>query len=144
FLHAIAENPGDDTVRLVYSDWLEENGQPERAAFIRLQCELEPLRFEIDRPRVEALLAQEAELLYRHGEVWLGPAVSAAREEQPPRYHPGIYGPYFRRGVPEVVAVSLDTLLHHGEKLLAAHPTIRELAVFDVQRRGSELAACEL
>jgi uncharacterized protein (TIGR02996 family) len=36
---AICENPADDTPRLVYADWLEENGRPERAEFIRLQCE---------------------------------------------------------------------------------------------------------
>src|SRR5262245_19361390 len=99
FLHAIAENPDDDTVRLVYSDWLEENGQPRRRAVIRLQCELEPVRFEIDRPHVEALLTQEAGLLSRHQEAWLGPAVYAARKGDLPRYHPGIYGPYFRRGM---------------------------------------------
>jgi uncharacterized protein (TIGR02996 family) len=42
-LHAICENPDDDTPRLVYSDWLEEHGGPEglaRAEFIRLQIEL--------------------------------------------------------------------------------------------------------
>ncbi len=37
FLKAICENPDDDTVRLVYADWLEENGDPERAEFIRCQ-----------------------------------------------------------------------------------------------------------
>lgn len=34
-LRAICENPREDTPRLVYADWLEENGQHERAAFIR-------------------------------------------------------------------------------------------------------------
>jgi uncharacterized protein (TIGR02996 family) len=37
---AICEEPWEDTPRLVYADWLEENGQPERAEFIRLQIEL--------------------------------------------------------------------------------------------------------
>ena len=36
---AICELPAEDTPRLVYADWLEENGQHERAEFIRLQCE---------------------------------------------------------------------------------------------------------
>jgi uncharacterized protein (TIGR02996 family) len=35
FVRDIAENPGDDTPRLIYADWLEENGEPERAEFIR-------------------------------------------------------------------------------------------------------------
>jgi uncharacterized protein (TIGR02996 family) len=36
---AICEHPAEDTPRLVYADWLDENGRPERAEFIRLQCE---------------------------------------------------------------------------------------------------------
>lgn len=40
FIRAICSNPADDTPRLVMADWLEENGQEERAEFIRVQCEL--------------------------------------------------------------------------------------------------------
>ena len=40
FLRTIAENPDDDNPRLVFSDWLEENGHQDRAEFIRLQIEL--------------------------------------------------------------------------------------------------------
>jgi uncharacterized protein (TIGR02996 family) len=40
FLRAIFDAPDDDTPRLVYADFLEENGEPERAALIRAQCEL--------------------------------------------------------------------------------------------------------
>src|SRR5262245_10554315 len=36
---AILDAPDDDAPRLVWADWLEENGDPEWAAFIRLQCE---------------------------------------------------------------------------------------------------------
>ena len=37
FLRAICENPDDDAPRLIYADWLDENGDSERAEFIRLQ-----------------------------------------------------------------------------------------------------------
>jgi uncharacterized protein (TIGR02996 family) len=37
---AIIANPADDVARLVYADWLDEHDRPERAEFIRLQCEL--------------------------------------------------------------------------------------------------------
>jgi uncharacterized protein (TIGR02996 family) len=40
FLDAIIAELDNDTVRLVYADWLEEHGEPERAEFIRVQCEL--------------------------------------------------------------------------------------------------------
>ncbi len=39
-LRAILDNPAEDTPRLVFADWLEENGQGERAEFIRVQCEI--------------------------------------------------------------------------------------------------------
>ena len=37
---AILAAPEEDTPRLVYADWLDENGQPNRAEFIRVQIEL--------------------------------------------------------------------------------------------------------
>jgi uncharacterized protein (TIGR02996 family) len=40
FLAAIRASPADDLPRLVYADWLDEHGQPERAEFIRVGCEL--------------------------------------------------------------------------------------------------------
>lgn len=39
-LQAIATAPDDDTYRLIYTDWLEENGRSEEAEFIRLGCAL--------------------------------------------------------------------------------------------------------
>ena len=37
-LAAIKANPADDLPRLVAADWLEENGESERAEFVRVQC----------------------------------------------------------------------------------------------------------
>lgn len=37
-LDAIFDHPDEDTPRLVYADWLQENGQQNYAEFIRLQC----------------------------------------------------------------------------------------------------------
>jgi uncharacterized protein (TIGR02996 family) len=39
FIDAIAEDPDDDTARLVYADWLDERGDP-RAEYLRLEAEL--------------------------------------------------------------------------------------------------------
>jgi uncharacterized protein (TIGR02996 family) len=47
FLRAIFDAPDDDTPRLIYADLLEENGEEERAQFIRWQCD--PIRWQ--RPR---------------------------------------------------------------------------------------------
>lgn len=40
FLAAICAEPGDDTRRLAFADWLDEHDQPDRAEFIRVQIEL--------------------------------------------------------------------------------------------------------
>lgn len=39
-LAAVIADPDDDTVRLAMADWWDENGQPERAEFCRVQVEL--------------------------------------------------------------------------------------------------------
>jgi uncharacterized protein (TIGR02996 family) len=39
-LAAVLAEPDEDAPRLVYADWLEENGDPARAEFIRVQCRL--------------------------------------------------------------------------------------------------------
>jgi uncharacterized protein (TIGR02996 family) len=40
FLTDIIAYPQDDDIRLIYADWLEENGQSERAEFVRVQIKL--------------------------------------------------------------------------------------------------------
>jgi uncharacterized protein (TIGR02996 family) len=60
-MQAILDDPDDDGVRLVYADWLEEHGHTERAAFIRVQCEL--ARLPEDDSRRTSLEAKERELL---------------------------------------------------------------------------------
>ena len=37
---AILDNPDDDDVRLIYADWLDDQGDSARAEFIRVQIEL--------------------------------------------------------------------------------------------------------
>jgi uncharacterized protein (TIGR02996 family) len=70
FLRAMQEED-DDTSRLVFADWLDDNDQPERAEFIRIQCEL--ARWVPDLGRRTQLQRREQELLARHGEEWIGP-----------------------------------------------------------------------
>jgi uncharacterized protein (TIGR02996 family) len=42
FLHAIRDNPADDTARPVYADWLDERDDP-RGDFLRLHVALRSL-----------------------------------------------------------------------------------------------------
>src|SRR5262249_59984007 len=67
-LRAIEEAPEDDAPRLVYADWLEENGDDSdlaRSEFIRLQCAR--VRGGGAKPS-----KREAELLARFGAGWRG------------------------------------------------------------------------
>ncbi len=66
-LAAIWESPHDDLPRLVYADWLDETGDPAKAAraeFIRVQCELARMG-EFDDRR-ESLTNTEQALLHSH------------------------------------------------------------------------------
>lgn len=72
-LAAIHAHPDDDTLRLAYADWLDENGQPARAEFVRLQIAAEPPESAEERRRRSA---REWELLAAHRDRWtadLGP-----------------------------------------------------------------------
>lgn len=69
-LKAIAAAPDDDFPRGVYADWLDENEQPARAEFIRVQCELEK-QPRVDRSgRKKELQQRENALLEEFGAQW--------------------------------------------------------------------------
>ena len=76
-LRAIREHPDDDLPRLVYADWLEEHGEPQRAEFIRSQVEL--ARGVESEQRRQALRAREAELLETHAAGWTEPLAGLVR-----------------------------------------------------------------
>src|SRR5262245_44796938 len=103
FLQAITASPEDDTPRLVYADWCEENGEPDRADLIRAQCEL--ARLTTDSPRRRLLAARAWELVNRHGEEWAAPVRDLVEE-----WH-------FRRGFIDRVTVSAETLITRADEL---------------------------
>lgn len=127
FLQAIRDEPDDDIPRLVYADWLEENGQAERAEFIRTQVELPGVR---DRGRSLELLRQLRALMVEYRDRWLGPLATAAPEA------------VFERGFVQEVTLDAGVFLDMAEQLLATHPITRVRLV----RLGGlmgEIAACE-
>ncbi len=48
FLADICEHPDDDAPRLIYADWLDDNGDSARAEFIRVQCRIAALDRELE------------------------------------------------------------------------------------------------
>src|SRR5438105_15368274 len=71
FLNDIIANPDEDGPRLVFADWLDDNGDPARAEFIRLQCER--ARLPPDDPRSLDLELRVGELLGAHEPRWRAP-----------------------------------------------------------------------
>jgi uncharacterized protein (TIGR02996 family) len=69
-LAAIWEYPHEDTPRLVYADWLTEHGQPERAEFIRVQCELAQLGEWDESPRKVELEKRQKHLWTKYAKAW--------------------------------------------------------------------------
>src|SRR5262249_51832482 len=76
FIEAIGASPEDDGLRLIYADWLEEHDEPDRAEFIRVQCDLEPVRRQYENDRVSSLRSREGDLLLKHREGWLAELVA--------------------------------------------------------------------
>jgi uncharacterized protein (TIGR02996 family) len=142
FLEAIVADPEDDVVRLVYADWLDDHGRPERAEFIRLQIELARLRAdwlddrrlpehaglftlqsEVERlrtgdPRQKALEDREAELLTEYGGQWLHPLQDLLPE--------GDCEPVFHRGFVQEITFwgrgGAHCLLAHAAELFRHAP----------------------
>jgi uncharacterized protein (TIGR02996 family) len=136
FVRAIAETLYDDTPRLVYADWLEDHGDPDRAEFIRVQCELEPMRDRYEIDRAAQLHRREGELLHLHAKTWLG-AMPKGWDD----WRAGVECE-FRRGFVDTVSMPVRTFLDLGPAILQLHPVIRRLVLFRVHGYGQRLAAC--
>jgi carbon storage regulator len=67
FLEAVADGPHDESVRLVFADWLEERGDP-LGEFLRNACRLAGLA--ADDPRRAALRGRQRALWAEHGAAW--------------------------------------------------------------------------
>ena len=108
-LHAaIRAQPEDDTARLVYADWLEENGEHDRAAFIRLQ--VEAVRAEPFGPTARAAAQRANELLNKNWKEW-----TAVVRDQVPDFR-------FERGFVGHVVAESGAFLGVADAVFAAHP----------------------
>lgn len=112
-LKTIRESPDDDTARLVYADFIEEEGDPARAEFIRVQIALS--HTEETAPERRALEDREHELLAEHESRWLG---------VPPDSE-GLERWQFARGFVDEVSATPLFMLNEGSDLCAANPLRR-------------------
>jgi uncharacterized protein (TIGR02996 family) len=111
FLEHIVTHPDDDPARLVFADWLEEQGQSARAELIRVQ--IERARLPGWDARQVGLRLRERALLDKHGRKW---------EEELPAVE-GVNWGKFRRGfVAEATFSSFAVLGMNASTCWAAAP----------------------
>jgi len=113
-LAAIAASPDDDLPRLVYADWLDENGCPLRAEFIRLQIEIAK-KETLPRAVVNVfshLWKRQQEILDNHLDELLGPLAGIVT----------LYNYEFHRGFLEQLTLRLEDFLDHTEVVGALRP----------------------
>jgi uncharacterized protein (TIGR02996 family) len=107
FMEAIIQEPEEDSHRLIFADWLEEQDDP-RSEFIRLQCELD--RLEAGDPERAACSKREQELRQRHASEWASPIARLTS------------GFEFRRGFVERIRVDGADLLANAAALFRLAP----------------------
>jgi uncharacterized protein (TIGR02996 family) len=125
---AILENPADDLPRLVYADWLEEHGQPERAEFIRLQCEawhLCPQYATIDEARTAASRLKQGHIDAWHAEL---PTLTGVE-----------WSDLFVRGFVDSVWIEAGRNLRAQLDAAFAATPLLHLTAMDFGRKGLEL-----
>ena len=125
-LAAIRTNPDEDTPRLVFADWLDEHDQPERAEFIRLQCEVARLP-----PGKEASAkAKKADALLKANKgAWFGSLVKAFNLIEPTPRDEG----RLDRGFITALTGNVDTFVKHADALNNFAPCLHTANVWGVQ-----------
>jgi uncharacterized protein (TIGR02996 family) len=134
FVRGIVADLYDNTPRLAFADWLDEHGEHDRAEFIRVQCELEPMRDKYEIPRAAELHEREDKL--RSEAEWLG--------TMPKGWDGWRTGNsiLFRRGFPDTLALPARTILELGAQIRELHPTIRRVVLFRLNGYGERIARC--
>jgi uncharacterized protein (TIGR02996 family) len=126
FLRDIIEKPDDDAVRLIYADWLQDNGDPDRAEFIRLQIERASRGGEEPEKR-------EAALLKKHEATWEKEVPAWARRHANFRV--------FRRGFIDHVVCTAREFLNGPAGMFRKSP-VRSIEFRTYSERAAELAKC--
>lgn len=126
FLQRIRAYPDDDAQRLIFADWLDEQGDP-RGRFIRVQLALAELT--AAAPAWKALAVQERDLHTAHRAEWEAPFRGLAT------------GLVFRRGFVEELNVNARVFLRAAPDIFAAAP-VRHVHLLDVGEALPAVTQC--
>jgi uncharacterized protein (TIGR02996 family) len=134
-LSAIHADPKNDTPRLAYAAWLQANGQPDAAEFIRIQCQ-EPY-FKLDTADDTAKLSHDTWWAYRDHKLRVNRAIELLNRIYGSTRYPKLRHMYWEeyvRGLP----------LYHDEIddycLDQSFDTLNPLARLDLTLRTARLA----
>ncbi len=126
FLQRIRAYPDDDAQRLIFADWLDEEGDP-RGQFIRVQLALAHLA-EHDRAG-DNLRIEERQLLAVH------------RDEWEAQFRGLVTGAVFRRGFVDEGKVAARQFVRHADEIFAVSP-VRHVHLLDVGESLPAVAQC--
>lgn len=120
-LAQILAHPEDDTLRLVYADWLQEHDQPERAEFIRWQVGRDATTWATDSDPVRTM-----------GRPWMRAELDAIPLSPP-------WEVAYRRGFIAQLACTADGWLARGDQIRERHPVTRVVLTTwpEIEFRGS-------
>ena len=125
FLAAIKAHPDDDTPRLVFADWLDEHGEPERARVIRNMVAAPDgvvmvywaaghcRPWQVSTHRVRKWRGCSADFRACVPEVKTGPSIDLE----------------FRRGFAVLLVVSFEGWVAFRESLMESHPLVEDLRI---------------
>ena len=126
FLQRIRAYPDDDTQRLIFADWLDEEGDP-RGRFIRVQLALAELPPDATARRGYAV--EERDLLEAHREEWEAPLRRFAT------------GCVFRRGFVDEINVGAKVFLRSADEIFEAAP-VRHVHLLDASEGLPDALQC--
>lgn len=149
FLEDVLANPGDDVVRLIFADWLEDNGDEARAKFVRAQIALANMPSGVacvkhlvsyqSCPQCCVQRRRERSLLLAHGHDWtmaLGVGIKTITHDRGPDKGVTVaivtgcekgsdVATEYRRGFVEKIALSAENWMEHADALVAATPIMQ-------------------
>lgn len=117
FLKQIKTSDDHIGARLIYADWLEEQGDPQ-GEFIRIQCELHTRRNEVVSPEIRSLRLRERELLDANFRYWAHGLLEEGIE------HADIH---FRFGTVDSVTLGENDFHRFRDRLSELAPMLRGL-----------------
>ncbi len=133
FAEEVRENPYDDTPRLIFADFLDDNGDP-LGQLIRAQIALTHLAPDDDQRT--PLEEQERAIIAEHGERWLEPLRQFGAE--------GISTRCFQRGLIERLRISAENFLLHADEICSQLPALHTLCITGLEQGFERLANAQL